>query len=121
MMKFDHLAIPVSDVDRSRDWYVATLGLTVEFDVSERRIVALNDSDGFALFLHQAGGPIEPRGCALWFQVDDVAATFADWSARGVRFAHGPQKSFWGWGVELIDPDGYRIRLWDERSMKDKS
>ena len=25
MMKFDHLNLPVSDLDRSRDWYVSTL------------------------------------------------------------------------------------------------
>ena len=31
MMKFDHLNLPVSNLDRSRDWYVATLGLKVTF------------------------------------------------------------------------------------------
>jgi predicted enzyme related to lactoylglutathione lyase len=31
MIKFDHLAIPASDLARSRDWYMATLGLVVEF------------------------------------------------------------------------------------------
>ncbi|WP_414709754.1 VOC family protein [Reyranella sp.] len=31
MLKFDHLNRPVSDLDRSRSWYVATLGLKVEF------------------------------------------------------------------------------------------
>ena len=103
-MKFDHLALPVSDVNRSRDWYIATLGLAVEFEVAERGLVALQDSDGFALFLQQAPAPIQPGGCALWFQVADVDGTFAEWSARGVAFSHGPRKSFWGYGVELIDP-----------------
>lgn len=120
-MKFDHLAIPVSDMARSRDWYVGTLGLEVEFEIGERRAVALRDSDGFAIFLQQAEGPIRPGGCALWFQVDDVEATFAAWAARGVVFAHGPRKSFWGYGAELADPDNYLIRLWDERSMREKS
>jgi catechol 2,3-dioxygenase-like lactoylglutathione lyase family enzyme len=120
MMKFDHLSIPVSDAVRSCEWYVATLGLKVEFEVPERRTVALQDSDGFALFLQQASSKVDPNGCALWFQVADVDAIFADWSARGVAFAHGPRKSFWGYGVELHDPDGYCIRLWDERSMREK-
>ncbi|MFI4999446.1 MAG: VOC family protein, partial [Reyranellales bacterium] len=115
MMKFDHLNIPVSSVERSRDWYIATLGLKVEFEVPERRTVALQDSDGFALFLAQSANAA-PNGCALWFQVEDVDATFAEWSARGVVFAHGPQKTFWGYGAELADPDGYLVRLWDERS-----
>ena len=120
MLKFDHLSIPVTDVTRSRDWYVATLGLAVEFDIPERHSVALHDSEGFTIFLHQVPSRVDPDGCALWFQVRDVDATFADWFARGVAFSHGPRKSFWGYGVELTDPDGYSIRLWDERTMREK-
>jgi catechol 2,3-dioxygenase-like lactoylglutathione lyase family enzyme len=120
MMKFDHLSIPVTDHIRSRDWYVATLGLQVEFEVADRRTVALQDSDDFAIFLQGSPAPVSANGCALWFQVADADATFAEWSARGVAFAHGPRKSFWGYGVELTDPDGYLIRLWDARSMQQK-
>jgi hypothetical protein len=53
-------------------------------------------------------------------RVADVGITFAEWSARGVEFCHGPRKSYWGYGAELVDPNGYLIRLWDERSMQDK-
>jgi hypothetical protein len=56
----------------------------------------------------------------MWFQVGDVDATFSEWSARGIVFAHGPHKSNWGYGAELADPDGYFVRLWDERTMKEK-
>ncbi len=38
--------------------------------------------------------------------------------ARGILFEAPPQRLFWGYGAELRDPDGYRIRLWDEASMK---
>ena len=112
MMKFDHLNLPVSNLDRSRDWYVSTLGLKVEFEVPDRRTVALQDGEGFAIFLQEKPG-VAPNGMALWFQVDDVDAIFAEWTARGVAFAHGPQKNFWGYGPELADPDGYIVRLWD--------
>jgi catechol 2,3-dioxygenase-like lactoylglutathione lyase family enzyme len=120
MMKFDHLRIPVSNLARSREWYVATLGLKVEFEVPDQRSVALNDSAGFAIFLQEMPAPIVPNGCALWFQVGDVDATHAEWTGRGVAFAHPPRKSYWGYGVELVDPDGYLIRLWDEVSMREK-
>lgn len=119
MMKFDHLNLPVSSLERSRDWYVSTLGLDVEFEVPDRRTVALQDGDGFAIFLQEMPA-VAPNGTALWFQVDDTDATHAEWSRRGVAFAHGPQKNFWGYGAELHDPDGYIVRLWDERSMKEK-
>jgi catechol 2,3-dioxygenase-like lactoylglutathione lyase family enzyme len=119
MMKFDHLNLPVSDLDRSRRWYLSALGLKVEFEVPDRRTVALNDGEGFAIFL-QEKPDVVPNGIALWFQVDDVDASFAEWSARGVTFAHGPRKNFWGYGAELADPDGYLVRLWDERTMREK-
>lgn len=120
MMKLDHMSLPVADLGRSRDWYVMTLGLKVEFEVPERGAVALQDSEGFAIFLQQAEAPVDAEGHAMWFQVTDVDATFAAWSARGTAFTHGPRKSYWGYGVELADPDGYLVRLWDERSMKEK-
>jgi catechol 2,3-dioxygenase-like lactoylglutathione lyase family enzyme len=119
MMKFDHLALPVSNLDRSRDWYIATLGLKVEFEIPARHAVALQDGEGFAIFLEERTGVV-PNGIALWFQVDDVDKVFAEWTARGVAFAHPPQKNFWGYGPELTDPDGYIVRLWDERTMKEK-
>jgi predicted enzyme related to lactoylglutathione lyase len=51
--------------------------------------------------------------------VDDVEASFKERSARGIEFSHGPRKTYWGYGAELQDPDGYLIRLWDERSMRE--
>ena len=119
MLKFDHLSIPVSDLARSREWYVATLGLTVEFEVPDQRAVALNDSEGFAIFIKETPA-VAANGLAMWFQVGSVDQTYAEWWARGVVFAHPPRKEFWGYGVELADPDGYLIRLWDEVSMREK-
>lgn len=120
VLRLDHLGLPVTDLARSRAWYVGTLGLSVEFEVPDRRTVALQDTADFTLFLQEAPAPVGVNGCALWFQVADVDATFAEWSARGVAFAHGPEKTYWGYGVELRDPDGYLIRLWDEHSMKER-
>ena len=119
MMKFDHLNLPVSNLVRSRAWYVSVLGLKVEFEVADRRTVALNDGEGFTIFM-QERPDVAPNGVALWFQVDNVDATYAQWTARGVAFAHAPRKNFWGYGPELADPDGYLFRLWDQKLMKEK-
>ena len=120
MLKLDHLVIPVSDLARSRAWYVETLGLAVEFEVAERHAVALQDTAGFTIFLQQSREGTPARGIALYFQVDAVDARFQELSARGVAFSHPPTKTFWGYGAELADPDGYLIRFWDERSMKER-
>ena len=50
----------------------------------------------------------------------DVDATHTGWRERGVAFAHEPRKTYWGHGAELADPDGDLVRLWDERSMREK-
>ena len=105
---------------RFRDSYIRTLGLKVEFEVPDRQSVALQDTDGFTIFLQEVRSPVVPNQCALWFKVANGDTTFTDWSARGVEFAHGPRKSYGGYGAELADPDGYLIRLWDEHSMKEK-
>jgi hypothetical protein len=41
----------------------------VEFEVPARQAVALQDSDGFTVLLEQAAAPVQPGGCALYFQV----------------------------------------------------
>ena len=120
MLRFDHFRLAVGDLARSRRWYVDTLGMTVEFEMPDRKSVALQDTEGFTIFLHETQPAADPDACAFWFQVADVDATFRDWSARGVEFAHAPRKNFWGYGAELTDPDGHAVRLWDERTMKEK-
>ncbi|MBM3218285.1 MAG: VOC family protein [Candidatus Rokubacteria bacterium] len=119
MIKLDHLVIPVRDHARSRDWYVQTLGLKVEFEVPARKTTALQDTEGFTLFVEQSTGPIG-AGTALYFSVENVDDAHAKLAARGAVFSHPPQKTYWGYGAELIEPDGYLIRLWDETTMKTK-
>ena len=118
MAKLDHLTLPVKHCSQSRDWYLAHLGLKVEFEVPERSTVALQDDSGFTMFLVEAPAESFTASCTLTFQVDDVETTHRALTARGVIFDKSPQKLFWGYGAELRDPDGYLIYLWDERSMQ---
>jgi catechol 2,3-dioxygenase-like lactoylglutathione lyase family enzyme len=120
MVKFDHMSLPVTDARRSRDWYVANLRFTVEFEVPERQTVALQDDAGFTIFLSAANVPHEGAKCSLTFQVKDVGATYRDLAARGIEFESAPQKLFWGYGAELRDPDGYLLMLWDAVSMREQ-
>ena len=120
MIKLDHLTIPVTDRVASRDWYVDVLGLRVEFEVPARNASALIDDGGFTIFVEQREAP-PTAGTALYFQLDDVDALHAELTARGIVFAHEPRKVFWGYGAELVDRNGYRVRLWDERTMREKA
>jgi predicted enzyme related to lactoylglutathione lyase len=120
MAKLNHVEIGVRDWKGSRDWYVAHIGLVVEFEVPERKTAALQDTAGVTLFVTETTEPPIKPACGLFFEVDDVEETYRRLVARGLTFLCAPQKLFWGYGAELSDPDGYRIGLWDERTMKEK-
>ena len=120
MIRLDHLAIPVRDCARSREWYTKNFGLQTEIDIPERRTVGLKDDGDFTLFLMQRPAEEVAASCTLAFQVDDVESKYQQLSERGLQFVKAPQRLFWGYGAELRDPDGYLIYLWDERSMREK-
>ncbi len=119
-IKLGHIRIAVRDYRVSRDWYVKHLGLSVEFEKARRGVAGLQDDSDFTLLLEQERKEVQPRSCVLYFQVDDVDAKYREMWSAGVRFVHPPRKRFWGYGAELKDPDGYRIRLWDLKTMERK-
>jgi len=121
MARFDHLTLPVADWTRSRDWYSRCIGLKVEFEIPERRTVGIRDQNDFTLFFQQTDNPSRPVDIALYFSVGDVEALHRALLKAGLTFIHAPQRTFWGYGAELLDPDGYTVRLWDERTMHEKS
>lgn len=116
MARLDHLALNVTDAQQVRDWYTTVLGLKVEFESEAPAAIGLQDEADFTLLLTEQQ-PVTQ--CAMYFQVDDVARAYEDMSARGVEFAHPPQRTHWGYGAGLTDPDGRFIGLWDADSMQD--
>src|SRR5262245_58187765 len=98
MIRLDHLAIPVRDQARSRAWYTTHFGFRVEFEVPERKTVALQDDGEFTLFLVETSDEISPA-CTLTLQVDDVEAKYRELAQAGVVFEKAPQKLFWGYGA----------------------
>ena len=121
MIKFDHMNLPVTDPRSSRDWYVSHFGFRVEFEVPERETVALIDDGGFTIFLYRTPAQLAGVRPALTLQVDDVDEKAEELEAAGVKLAVRPQANQWGYGAELDDLDGYRLMLWDERTMREKS
>jgi catechol 2,3-dioxygenase-like lactoylglutathione lyase family enzyme len=119
MARLNHLGLNVADWRRSRDWYTRCVGLKVEFEIPERKTVALQDDGGVTLFLSEQSGR-NIASCTVMFEVDDVEAKHRELAALGVAFEKTPQKLFWGYGAELRDPDGYLVYLWDEKSMREK-
>ncbi|HEY6395809.1 MAG TPA: VOC family protein [Candidatus Binataceae bacterium] len=123
MVKLDHIGIAVKDWRTSRDWYVQNLGLKIEFEAptggqSKSGVAALQDDSGLTLFVEQSTDAPARCRCAHNFQVDDVGAKYRELSARDVEFLKRPQNLYWGYGAELVDPDGHLVMMWDEKSMR---
>ena len=119
MPRLDHVSLPVRDWRKSRDWYQRHLGFEIEFEIPERKTAAMRDDADLTIFLCE-GDVVACPGISFTIQVDDVEAKHETLVAAGVSFVHPPMKVFWGYGVELHDPDGYRLMLWDQKSMKEK-
>jgi catechol 2,3-dioxygenase-like lactoylglutathione lyase family enzyme len=117
MIRLDHFTIVVSDYVASRNWYTGCFGLHVAFEHAASGVGGLEDDADVELILVQRDLPQRERDCVLTFQCDSVHDTYRDLVARGVPFTHGPAHVFWGYGAELLDPDGYVIRLWDKATM----
>jgi catechol 2,3-dioxygenase-like lactoylglutathione lyase family enzyme len=115
MAKVSHIVLPVSDVSRSREWYVNKLGFTLERELEQA--VGIKDQSGLTIFLLRAAEPLAGQKITLTIQVGSVDGKHQELTAVGVTFVSPPKRQFWGYGAEVLDPDGYMNHLWDEVTM----
>jgi predicted enzyme related to lactoylglutathione lyase len=89
----------------------------VEVENVESGFGGLEDSGAVELILVQRTMTDRERDCALTIQCDSVLARHNEFTARGIHFVHEPKTVPWGYGAELMDPDGYRMMIWDKNTM----
>jgi catechol 2,3-dioxygenase-like lactoylglutathione lyase family enzyme len=116
MAKVSHMALPVSDLNKSRDWYVNKLGFKLERE--HEQAVGIKDESGLTIFLQQTAAVLAGQKITLTIQVDNVDTRHQDLVSLGVKFVSPPKRQFWGYGAEVLDPDGYVNHLWDEVTMR---
>jgi catechol 2,3-dioxygenase-like lactoylglutathione lyase family enzyme len=116
MAKVSHMVLPVSDVHKARDWYVNKLGFTV--DREHEGVVGIKDQAGLTIFLQKSGGNLAGEKITLTIQVHNVDSKHQELARLGVKVASPPKRQFWGYGAEVLDPDGYMNHLWDEVTMR---
>lgn len=113
------MVLPATDLQKSRDWYAERLGFTLE---REREGVAgIKDSSGLIIFLRKALGSLAGETITLTIEVDNVESKFQELESAGVQFISSPRIQFWGYGAEVLDPDGYMNHLWDKVTMSKAS
>ena len=111
-----HMVLPVSDVQRSRAWYVDKLNFALERELEGA--VGIKDRAGLTIFLVKSQRALAGEKITLTIQVDDVDRKHQELVSAGVTFVSRPQRQFWGYGAEVLDPDGYINHLWDESTMR---
>lgn len=113
--------IVAEDVERSRRFYTDVLGGETVRE-GEPSIVAL--SNGWVI-INVGGGPTEDKPTVMLgtptdpnftssflnIRVADIAAVYADWSARGAQFLTPPQDRGAEIRCYLRDPDGHLIEV----------
>ena len=109
-MKLELVAVPVTDVDRAKAFYVDQVGFNADhdFQVTETlRFVQLTPPGSACSIVIGTGITEMPPGSQKGLQVvvADAAATRDDLRSRGVD-ASDVDKQPWGWFTYFSDPDG---------------
>ena len=111
----------VSDQDRSRDFYQSVFGATV---IVERDPVIMKLANSW-LILNAGGGPTDDKptvtletptdpnrtSAFINLRVADIAACYADWSAKGAEFLTEPKVHASEIRAYIRDPDGHLIEV----------
>jgi catechol 2,3-dioxygenase-like lactoylglutathione lyase family enzyme len=109
------------DVERSRRFYTEVLGGRVVFS-GEPTYVALSNS---WIIINVGGGPTDDKPAVtletprdldrvssfLNIRVKDIAAVYAEWSARGAQFLTPPKQHQYEIRCYIRDPDGHLIEV----------
>jgi catechol 2,3-dioxygenase-like lactoylglutathione lyase family enzyme len=110
-----------NDVARSRRFYTEVLGGRVVFG-PEPTYVALSNS---WIIINVGGAPTDDKPTVtleaprdpdrvssfLNLRVKDIAAVYAEWSARGAQFLTPPKQHQYEIRCYIRDPDGYLIEV----------
>jgi methylmalonyl-CoA/ethylmalonyl-CoA epimerase len=116
--RIGQIAISVSDVERSKEFYGETLGMKHLFDAGPMAFYQC----GEVRFMIGAGNEktVAPGGTILYFRVEDIHAAHAALEEKDVYFMNEPHlvakmPDHELWMAFLKDPDGYTIGLMSEK------
>ncbi len=109
-MKLELVAVPVTDVDRAKAFYVDQVGFNADHDhvvSDDLRFVQLTPPGSACSIVIGVGITEMPPGSQQGLQlvVDDAAALRDDLRGRGVEVSD-VDKQPWGWFIYWSDPDG---------------
>jgi methylmalonyl-CoA/ethylmalonyl-CoA epimerase len=107
------IAVTVSDLQRSRDFYQNVLGMRLLFDAGPMTFFQCGK---IRFAIGTSSAPVAPSGTILYFRVLDIHSAHAALVARGVVFIQSPFRvarmaDHELWLAPFRDPDGNPIEL----------
>lgn len=114
--KIELIFVPVTDVDRAKEFYVEKLGFNADFDqrvTEDLRFVQLTPpGSACSIAIGEGlGGTLAPGSLdVIQVVIPDADAALAELRAKGVE-AEGVDEQAWGRFITLRDPDGNRWTL----------
>jgi predicted enzyme related to lactoylglutathione lyase len=111
-MRLELVAVPVTDVDRAKAFYVDQVGFNADHDFQvtpELRFVQLTPPGSACSIVIGSGITTMAPGSQTGLQVvvDDAEALRQELASRGVETTE-VDKQPWGWFTFFSDPDGNR-------------
>ena len=104
----------VRDVERSTAFYRDVLGIPLEGDEHWAE-ATLENGVRFALHATHGDGELGSGTVRIDLEVADVEAAAARLREAGIEAAD-VERDFWGAACEFVDPDGYRLQLFEPPS-----
>lgn len=109
--------VAASDFSRSRRFYAETLGLP-EVGGFERDWVEFGLGPVLVKLTPLRPGEVPARNqVALTLSATDIEACLTALKERGVTVTRGPLEEFTGRSAEILDPDGYRIIVFEASDL----
>jgi catechol 2,3-dioxygenase-like lactoylglutathione lyase family enzyme len=97
----------VANMARSLRYYVDVLGFSnAEWGSGDFTLVT---RDGAHIYLSE-GDQGQP-GTWVWLGVEDVAALYEEYKAKGAEILHAPENQAWALEMKVADPDGHVLRF----------
>jgi len=114
LSQIGQIALPVSDPDRSQDFYATVIGLRKLYRYGD---LVFFDCAGVRLLLEKSERVV-PRGC-IYFRCADIALTMAELRKRGIDFTLGPHliakmDDHDLWMAFFEDPDKHTLAIMQE-------
>lgn len=113
ILSIDNFFLPANNLQESRRFYANTLKLAVEFDFSDRGLLAFRIGNDEAAIILKDSTRFPDAKPALLLHVTDVPRFYDDLVVKGVTFTKKPYRINTGWAAELLDPSGNVISITD--------